>query len=90
MSEPTWLDGNAAAGPLREVFAVDLAAAVVRCNGCGTTAVLGEANAFMRAPGTVARCRACDMVLLRLVRGPTRAWLDLRGVSYLEVALPER
>jgi hypothetical protein len=90
MTEPTWLDGNAAAGPLREVFAVDLTAAVGRCTGCGSTAVLGEANAFLQAPGLVARCRSCDTVLLRLVRGPTRAWLDLRGVSYLEVALPEQ
>jgi hypothetical protein len=28
-------------------------------------------------------------VLLRLVRGPGRAWLDLRGVTYLEFALPD-
>jgi hypothetical protein len=28
--------------------------------------------------------------LLRLVRGPGRAWLDLRGLSYLQLPMPER
>jgi hypothetical protein len=27
--------------------------------------------------------------VLRLVRGPGRAWLDLRGVTCLQVSLPE-
>jgi len=36
----------------------------------------------------VARCPACDAVLLRLVRGPDRAWLDLRGVTCLQLAVP--
>ena len=43
---------------------------------------------YASAPGTVARCAGCDAVLLRLVRGPGRAWLDLRGLAYLEFALP--
>jgi Family of unknown function (DUF6510)/Thioredoxin len=30
-----------------------------------------------------ARCPNCDQVLLRLVHGPDRAWLDLRGLDYL-------
>jgi hypothetical protein len=33
----------------------------------------------------VARCPACDQVLLRLVRGSGRAWLDLRGLVYLQL-----
>jgi hypothetical protein len=32
----------------------------------------------------------CDQVLLRLVRGPGRAWLDLRGLSYLQLAIPDQ
>jgi uncharacterized protein DUF6510 len=35
----------------------------------------------------VARCPACAEVVLRLVRGPDRAWLDLRGVTCLELAV---
>jgi hypothetical protein len=37
----------------------------------------------------VARCPTCDQVLLRLVRAPGRAWLDLRGLSYLQVPMVE-
>jgi hypothetical protein len=28
-------------------------------------------------------------VLLRLVHGPGRAWLDLRGLTYLQLLVPE-
>src|SRR5262249_33069123 len=34
------------------------------------------------------RCPTCEEVLLRLVRGPGRAWLDLRGVTSLQVTVP--
>ncbi len=83
--EPTVLDGNAAAGPLRTLFAVDLTAAVGRCDGCGRSASLGQAPLHTRAPGLVLRCPGCDQVLLRLVTGPGRAWLDMRGLTSLQV-----
>ena len=86
---PSFLDGNAAAGPLRDVFAVDVTAAVGQCAGCGRTAVVAEARVYMQAPGLVARCAGCDKVLLRLVRGPGRTWLDLRGLAYLQLVTPD-
>jgi hypothetical protein len=86
---PSYLDGNAAAGPLREVFAVELTTARGQCAGCGRTAVLAEARLYTRAPGLVARCAGCEGVLLRVVRGPGRTWLDLRGLTYLQVTTPD-
>ena len=83
--EPAVLDGNAAAGPLRTLFAVDLTAAVGRCDGCGRSGTLGQARLHSQAPGLVLRCPACDQVLLRLVTAPDRAWLDLRGLTSLQV-----
>ena len=80
-------DGNAIAGPLREIFAVELTAAVGRCAGCGRVGAVAEARVYLDAPGAVARCPGCDAVLLRLVRGPDRAWLDLRGLVNLEIPL---
>jgi Family of unknown function (DUF6510) len=41
----------------------------------------------LAGPGVVARCPGCGQVLLR-VRGPGRAWLDLRGPAYLQVPVP--
>jgi hypothetical protein len=82
------LDGNAAAGYLREIFAVELTAAVGRCAGCGRTGALGGARCYGPAPGIVLRCVGCDGVLLRLVTTTDRAWLDLRGLVALQLALP--
>jgi NAD-dependent SIR2 family protein deacetylase len=89
MSE-TWTDGNSMGGPLREVFAVDLTTAVGRCVSCGNTAPLAEGRVFGPAPGLVLRCQRCGQPLLRLVRGPRQAWLDLRGLAYLAVTEPDR
>ena len=73
-------DGNALAGPLSEVFAVDLTAAVGRCPSCGRSGAIATLRVYQRAPGLVARCPDCDAVILRLVRAPDRTWLELRGV----------
>jgi hypothetical protein len=37
----------------------------------------------------VARCPNCHQVLLWLVRGSGRAWLDLRGLAYLQLPVSE-
>ena len=90
MSETlSFLDGNAAAGELREIFAVDVTTASGQCASCGRTAVLADVRLYVRSPGMVARCPDCDAVLFRLVRGPGRAWLDLRGLTYLQLAMPD-
>jgi uncharacterized protein DUF6510 len=85
-----WSDGNALAGHVHDLFRVDLSTAVGRCTQCGRTAPMAEVRVFDHAPGVVARCPTCDQVLMRLVRDPGRAWLDLRGLSYLQLAIPEQ
>lgn len=80
-------DGNALAGPLGEVFAVDVTAAGCRCVGCGATGPVAALRVYRHAPGLVARCPGCDQVVLRLVRTPDAAWLDLRGTFSLRIPL---
>ena len=80
------LDGNAAAGALSEVFAVDVTAAIGQCAGCGSRGPLGGAASYLDAPGTVLRCQSCDHVLVRVVTSPDRYWLDLRGLVVLQFA----
>jgi hypothetical protein len=82
------LDGNVLAGALRELFTVDITTATGQCVSCGTAGAMGEARVYADAPGMVARCPACDEVVLRLVRAPGRAWLDMSGLTYLELQLP--
>jgi hypothetical protein len=83
-----YLDGNALAGPLGEIFAVDVTAATGRCASCGLTGPIASLRVYGPEPGLVARCPGCDEVVLRLVRGPDTAWLDLRGAVSLRVTLP--
>jgi hypothetical protein len=40
-------------------------------------------------PASSLAARPATQVLLRLVRGPGRAWLDLRGLTYLQVPMAE-
>ena len=82
------LDGNVAAGPLSEVFALELTSARGCCASCGAHAHLGEALAFVEAPGVVLRCRACEQELLVLVRAGDRYVLSLRGTAWLELRAP--
>lgn len=82
------LDGNAAAGELREIFAVDVTVATGQCASCGRTARLAQARVYTQAPGLVARCTHCGHILLRLVKGPQRTWLDLRGLTYVMLNMP--
>ncbi|WP_433475912.1 DUF6510 family protein [Spirillospora sp. CA-142024] len=82
------LDGNALAGPLSEVFAVDVTAATGRCVNCGRTGPVAALRVYDRAPGLVARCPGCDHVVLRLVRTPDAAYLDLTGTVSLHIRLP--
>jgi ribosomal protein S27E len=82
-------DGTALADPFQRVLGVEITTAIGRCSGCGRTAPMAEARVFDHAPGVVARCPVCDQVLVRLVRGPGRAWLDLGGLVYLQLPTPE-
>lgn len=82
------LDGNAAAGELAALFTFDVTVARTRCARCGDVRPLAELHAYLQAAGTVLRCATCEEVQVRVVRSPDRAWLDLRGVTVLEVPLP--
>lgn len=89
IDDQSYLDGNALAGALGEIFAVEVTAASGQCDGCGRTGVLAEARLWADAPGLVLRCVGCDGLLLRLVTGDGRTWLDVRGLRYIEFATPE-
>ncbi|QPP07440.1 hypothetical protein G4Z16_14795 [Streptomyces bathyalis] len=80
-------DGNALAGPLSEIFAVDLTSALGRCANCGVTEPVARLHVYTRAPGLVARCPHCAHVTLRMVRSPDDAWLDMSGTVALRIPL---
>ena len=45
-------DGNTLAGPLSEVFAVELTTAAGRCRSCGTTSPVATSRAYGPPPGS--------------------------------------
>lgn len=83
-----YVDGNMLGGKLREVFDVELTGAMSRCAGCGNVNAIGTSRVYTHAAGMVARCVACDDVLMRIVSAPDRMFLDLRGMSFVEIPLP--
>jgi hypothetical protein len=82
-SDSAYLDGNAAAGELSNLFAMDVTAAQGQCMNCGATRRFAEAHLYMEGPGVVARCCVCEHVLLRVVSGHRGVFLDVRGLTYL-------
>jgi uncharacterized Zn finger protein len=86
----THLDGNVLGGELSELFTVDLTAATGKCASCGTVSAIAQTRVYTDAPGVVARCPGCGAVMLRFARGPGRAWLDLRGIACLQLAMPDQ
>ena len=54
------LDGNAAAGLLRELFALDMTVAEITCGSCGVVAVVGETRVYGGVMGAICRCPHCE------------------------------
>jgi hypothetical protein len=78
------LDGNAIAGLLAEVFAVEMTTARGTCDGCGAVEPVGAVHVY-KAAGYVLRCPHCHAVLAKLVTDGSRTWADLRGIRALEL-----
>jgi hypothetical protein len=79
------LDGNAIGGLLMELFGTDLTAAPCVCANCGARDEIARAEVYVQCPGVVVRCRSCSAVVITIVRGPSRTWVDLRGTDGLEL-----
>ena len=80
------LDGNAVAGLLQEVFAVEMTTALGTCNGCGTAEPVGALHVF-RGAGIVMRCPHCDNALVTIVKDDARVWIAFAGMRTLQVTV---
>jgi Family of unknown function (DUF6510) len=77
------LDGNAIGGLLIDVFGAEMTTAVATCGTCGATAEVAQLTVYLRAPGTVVRCRVCGSVLMAFVQGRHTRCVDLTGLASL-------
>ena len=80
------LDGNAVAGLLQEVFAVEMTTAIGTCNRCGATDAVGAVHVF-RGAGMVMRCPNCDNALMMIVKDDTRMWIGFPGLRTLRLTV---
>ena len=80
------LDGNAIAGLLQELFAVEMTTPIGTCGHCGAPGPVGAAHVY-RGAGIVLRCPHCDNVLVKIVKNDSRVSIDFQGIRTLEVAV---
>jgi hypothetical protein len=84
-TEEMRLDGNAAGGALREVFAREMTAAFATCTGCGTRRPVGALLEYGNGMGVVLRCPGCETAILRIVHTPGWLRVDTSGISFLMI-----
>ena len=84
--DPLMLDGNAVAGLLQEVFAVEMTTAITTCGSCGAADAIGATHVF-RGAGIVMRCPHCDNALVTIVEDDARVWIGFAGVRTVQLTV---
>jgi len=84
-TEELRLDGNALGGALLELLGPEGTASVATCGSCGARGELARLVVYVRCPGLVGRCPACDAVLVSVVEGPDQTWVSLAGLRTVEL-----
>lgn len=79
------VDGNAVAGLLYEIFAMEVTTSEIECVSCVRRGEIGSLLAFTQAPGVVLCCPRCESIVIRIVKTPGAIYLDARGVTYLRL-----
>jgi len=89
ISDEQYLDGNAAGGVLRQIFAVEMTTAEVICANCDAVGPIGAALVYATAMGMIIRCPSCGEALMRIAHGPQRYWLDFSGTRLMQLGAAE-
>jgi hypothetical protein len=79
------VDGNALAGPLSELFDVDMTTASGRCATCGDMSPLAVAMVYPKPKAFIVRCHVCDGILFTLIQSRDHNWIDLDGLRALNI-----
>lgn len=88
LNQMLMLDGNALAGTLYEIFALEMTTSLAECASCGQQGQIGYLKAYTQAPGAVLRCPVCANVVMRIVETPQAIYLDARGATYIRLERP--
>ena len=77
------LDGNAIGGLLVDVFGREMTAVRSTCATCDASRPVAELVVYLRAPGTVVRCRSCGSIMMVFVQAHGAIGVDLTGLASL-------
>lgn len=83
------LDGNAAAGALRAIFAFDPTRAIAHCAHCQASRPLAELRFFGSPKAMVLRCASCGEVNVRLLETGRSTNVDLTGALRIDICRPD-
>jgi Family of unknown function (DUF6510) len=79
------VDGNALAGPLSEIFSVDMTTASGTCASCGDLSVLATAMVYLKPKTLIVRCHVCDSILLTIIQSSHETRIELSGMTNLTI-----
>ncbi len=79
------VDGNALAGPLSEIFTVDMTTASGTCATCRDFSPLAMAMVYPKPNTFIVRCHICDSILLTIIQSSRETRIDLTGMSSLAI-----
>jgi hypothetical protein len=79
------VDGNALAGPLSDIFSVDMTTASGTCGSCGDVSPLAMSMVYLKPKTYVVRCHVCDAILLTIIQSSGETRIDLTGMASLRV-----
>ena len=80
-----FLDGNAAAGLLQDIFVRDITIAETQCVACGFVSSVGSLRLYAASMGAVLRCTRCEGIIIRAAHTPHGQWLEMTGARHLRV-----
>ncbi len=84
----TLLDGNALAGLLSGVFAVDVTMIVTTCGGCGLREPLAVAMVERDSVCAIVRCRGCTRTQFTVLEDSDGLRIQLAALGSLRVESP--
>lgn len=83
--EGGYVDGNAVAGAMSLALGREATAIVLECADCGNRHRVAETRVYLRCPGMVVRCPACEACEVLLVDRPDRLRLMLMSIRSMEL-----
>jgi hypothetical protein len=79
------VDGNVLAGPLSDIFSVDMTTASGTCASCRDSSPLAMAMVYLKPKTYIVRCHVCDSILLTIIQSSLETRIDLSGMASLTI-----